>query len=266
MPPSRPNHGFTHVDAQPDPAAWVRVLETLHQEPFYRTYKARIIELLAPKPGERFLEIGCGTGRDARALAQQFSVSVVATDFAHTMAQHATNAGLYRVAVCDASAIPFGSDAFDAVWADRTLQHVLDPEAAVYEMARVVKLDGRVLVVDPDYSTQAMSFPDSDLAKRVLAYRAEHGLRNGTLAHRMPEVFQGCGLSSVSVETARLRVTDPTAVDNVMGLRTWARSASELGHMAEEDAMRWEQLFDETVGDGTFEWSVDFFITIGYCS
>jgi hypothetical protein len=60
-----------------------------------------------------------------------------------------------------------------------------------------------------------------------------------------------------------LVVRDPTAVDNVMGLRTWARSAQKIGYVAEEDAIRWEALFNETVAAGRFMYAVTFFLAAG---
>ena len=71
------------------------------------------------------------------------------------------------------------------------------------------------------------------------------------------------GLEDVSVEERRLVVRDPGAVDNVMGLRSWARTAGERGLMDEADVRRWEALYDEVVAAGRFEWSVSFFITSG---
>jgi protein-L-isoaspartate O-methyltransferase len=62
-------HPFTDVDAQSDPLAWVAALERVGGDPLYAPYKRRIVELLAPEPGGRYLEIGCGTGADAVALA-----------------------------------------------------------------------------------------------------------------------------------------------------------------------------------------------------
>jgi hypothetical protein len=44
-------HAFEDVDDQPRPAAWVQCLDTLHAEPFYREYKARVRTLLAPAAG-----------------------------------------------------------------------------------------------------------------------------------------------------------------------------------------------------------------------
>jgi hypothetical protein len=131
------------------------------------------------------------------------------------------------------------------------------------EIVRVTKAGGRIVVVDPDYDTQVMEFPDQDLARRVLRFRAECGLRNGTLAHAVPGMFTEIQLSDVHVEARTLIVRDPTAVDHVMGLRTWAASARSTGRLSQEDADKWEALFDETVTAGCFLYAVTFFLTVG---
>lgn len=65
----RYGHPFSAVDDQPVPDCWVAVLDRVRQEPFYRAYKARAMELLAPRLGRCYLEVGGGTGDDARELA-----------------------------------------------------------------------------------------------------------------------------------------------------------------------------------------------------
>lgn len=59
-------HPFTEVDAQSDPAAWVGVLDRLRRDPAYATYKARVRELVDAQAAGRYLDLGCGTGTDAR--------------------------------------------------------------------------------------------------------------------------------------------------------------------------------------------------------
>ena len=71
------------------------------------------------------------------------------------------------------------------------------------------------------------------------------------------------GLHCVSVEEKRLSVNDPLSLDNVLGLRSWARTASERGIMSDDEAGRWERLYDQVVAEGKFLWSVSFFITSG---
>jgi ubiquinone/menaquinone biosynthesis C-methylase UbiE len=73
-----PAHGFTAVDQQADPEAWVAVLDKLSAEPFYAAYKKRSVELLEPRDGASYLDLGAGTGGDARLIKAQAKCSVVA--------------------------------------------------------------------------------------------------------------------------------------------------------------------------------------------
>lgn len=255
--------GFTAVDSQEDPQSCIRCLDTLRQEPFYVSYKRRVVELLGPRPGGVYLDVGAGTGDDARAVAKRIGGTVIAIDSSATMMSEAVRRGLGTSVVGDAAHLPFADNTFDGCWSDRTFQHLPDPAQALGEMLRVTKSGGRLVVVDPDYGTQVMEFPDQELARRVLRYRAERGLRNGTLAHRMPAMFADLGLAQVRAEEMTLVVRDHTAVDNVMGLRTWAGAARSAGYLSEKEVARWERLFDETVATGHFMWAVAFFLTAG---
>lgn len=263
MDPKRPEHGFTSVDQQPDPSAWVSCLDNLHREPFYAAYKKRIIELLAPRTGERYLDLGAGAGDDARAVEAASESTVVALDRSFTMASTCRARGSGLALVGDASHLPFPNSRFDGCWADRVLQHLSDPIPALSEMVRVAKPGARVVVVDPDYDTQVMEFPDQQLAGRILRYRAERGLRNGNFAHRTAALLHDLGIERLNVEASTLVVRDPTAVDNVMGLRTWAEPAHTAGYIASADLARWNQLYDATVEAGRFLYAVTFFITWG---
>jgi hypothetical protein len=88
-------------------------------------------------------------------------------------------------------------------------------------------------------------------------------LRNGTLAHRMGGLFASAGMRDVCVEPRTLVVRDPTAVDNVMGLRSWAGHAAEHGLLTAEEVEAWERTFDESVASGSFRYAVTFFLTAG---
>ena len=151
----------------------------------------------------------------------------------------------------------------DGCWSDRTFQHLADPQRALGELIRVMKAGATIVLVDPDYGPQAMEFPDQILAQKVLEFRAHHALRNGTLAHEMNRWFVEARLEDVAVEERVLVVRDPTSVDHVMGLRSWARTALAHGMMSDAEVHRWETLYDEVVAEGTFSWAVSFFITSG---
>jgi SAM-dependent methyltransferase len=257
-------HGFTAVDTHEDPHAWIRVLDTLGREPFYVAYKRRALEMVAPDPDGRYLDIGGGIGGGAQALVAltEGRAQVVVVDRSLTMAGEASRRGTTSV-VGMAETLPFGAATFDGVWADRTFQHLIDPGLALAEMFRVTRAGGRVVVVDPDYDTQVVDVDDQDLARRVLRFRADHLLRNGTVAHRVPGMFVAAGLIDVQVEAMTLLVRDHTAVDNVMGLRSWATTANERGLLGVEDALAWPDAIDRAVASGRFLYAVTFFLTAG---
>lgn len=258
-----PEHGFTAVDEQSDPSAWIEVLEKLRQEPAYAAYKARVGELLHAVPGATYLEVGTGTGSDALAVAERFGVDVVGIDVSSTMVEEARRRGLQKAHVASAESLPFEDAAFDGCWADRTFQHLADPETALREMIRVTKPGGRLVVVDPDYDTQVVDVPDQELARKVLRFRADHALRHGTLAHRMGGVFVRSGLRDVSVEAAPVVVRDPTALDNVMGLRDWAAAARERGLLETGEVDAWTRMIDDAIVKGYFLYAFSLFITAG---
>ena len=229
-------HAFTDVDAQSDTKVWMRVLDKVRQEPLYAAYKQRTVELLDPQPGSRYLEVGAGTGVDALAFAARFGANVVATDSSIVMMEEARRRGL---------------------------KDALDPVAALGEMVRVVKPEGQIVVVDPDYDTQVVAVPDQELARRVLRFRSDFGLRNDRLAHQMGRLFVQAGLADVQVEAVPILLRDPTVLDTALGLRDWAAFAHEQGLIEADEVPAWEAALDEAAANGTFLYSLSLFITAG---
>jgi SAM-dependent methyltransferase len=259
----RDEHAFTSVDAQDDPKAWIDVLDRVRAEPAYVSYKGRVAELLRPVAGGRYLELGTGTGDDARAFEDRQGVRVTGVDASATMVEEARRRGLRNVLVADAHELPFEDAAFDGAWADRVFQHLESPEAALAEMSRVVRPGGRIVVADPDYDTQVVDIEDRGLARKVLHFRTRHMLRNGDLAHRMGGIFRRAGLDDVTVEAAPIVLRDPTALDNVMGLRTWGETACERGALSPGEAAAWGRELDEAIAEGRFLYAFTIFLTAG---
>ncbi|KAB1102802.1 methyltransferase domain-containing protein [Micromonospora aurantiaca] len=254
-------HGFTDVDRQSDPDSWVGVLDRLADEPFYQAYQHRVRELLHLAPGRRYVEVGAGTGASAVHLRDEHDADVVTVDRAVTMAAAMQARGLTRCAVADAHRLPFLDDSFDGAWSDRTVQHLADPHAAIGELVRVVRPGGRIVLADPDYDTQVLDIADQDLARRVLRFRADVLLRNGTLAHQHAGILATLGLADITVEPRTLLVRDPAAADNVLGLRSWAATAAQRGVLEPAEARAFEDRFDEAVEAGRFTYAVTFFLT-----
>jgi len=113
--------------------------------PLWRTATVRAI---APKPGERVLDVACGTGTSTAALAKR-GAEVVGIDFSAGMIAEARRRHpALEFATGDAQALPFGDGGFDAVTVSFGLRNFADPHAALAEMHRVLRPGGRVVVTE----------------------------------------------------------------------------------------------------------------------
>ncbi|PYJ92565.1 MAG: bifunctional demethylmenaquinone methyltransferase/2-methoxy-6-polyprenyl-1,4-benzoquinol methylase UbiE [Verrucomicrobia bacterium] len=124
----------------------------------HRYWKRRLIQLARVRPGERALDLCCGTGDIAFALARQ-GARVVGLDFNAPMlavaqtrfkgrpppASPSINPQFLRG---DATNIPFPENSFDLVTVAYGLRNLASFEEGLREMWRVAKAGGRLLALD----------------------------------------------------------------------------------------------------------------------
>jgi ubiquinone/menaquinone biosynthesis C-methylase UbiE len=114
---------------------------------------ARLVEVIAPQPHWRVLDIATGAGHTAFAFAPHVA-QVVATDITPEMltttARLAQEKGLTNLVVqeADAEALPFPDGEFDLVTCRIAPHHFLDVDRFVRESARVLRTGGILAVVD----------------------------------------------------------------------------------------------------------------------
>ena len=207
-------------------------------------YKARSFELLRLAGGDHALDVGCGTGEDARAIASSMSdVSVTGIDASEDKIRDAQARALglprpvdFRVG--DACALPFDDESFDACRADRVFHHLVDPEKALAQMVRVIRSGGRVAVSDTDYDTLVVEAPDVDLTRRILAHHTAR-MESGRVGRRLRGLFLDAGLASVEIEPYAAVATEYD--EEVLKLRDKADRAAAAGAIEPGEAARWVQ-------------------------
>lgn len=103
---------------------------------------ADLIDLLSPKPGERVLDIGCGTGHLTGRIAE-LGAEVVGIDAsAEMIAQARKNYPGLRFEVQDTRAFRFDLP-FDAVFSNAALHWIKEPERVIVCVERALKPGGR---------------------------------------------------------------------------------------------------------------------------
>ena len=123
----------------------------------HRYWKRRVIELSGAAPGLRALDVCCGTGDLALALAWR-GVETIGLDFTQSMldvaatrARAAADRGLVptpKFVRGDAQQLPFPDHSFDIVTVGYGLRNLASWETGLAEIRRVAKPGGRVLVLD----------------------------------------------------------------------------------------------------------------------
>lgn len=121
------------------------------------------LALLAPRPGERMLEIGPGIGVHAlpvaAALTPNGRLQVLDAQQAmlDAVSSRAAQAGIANIDLRhgDACTLPFEDASFDAAYLNGVLGELPDPAGALHELRRVLKPKGRLMIgetmLDPDY-------------------------------------------------------------------------------------------------------------------
>lgn len=111
-----------------------------------------MIDRIAVHPGQRVLDVGCGTGQPALRLARAKDVEVVGITVSEEQVAAANE--LSRLTdrlsfqVADAMSLPFEADTFDAAWLLESPPHMADRVGAFKQVAKVVKPGGLIALTD----------------------------------------------------------------------------------------------------------------------
>lgn len=266
--------GFAAVDQMPDPSMLVRAMDETSEWPATVQLRRQALTWLLADGRQDFLDVGCGPGDAAIALAKQVAPDgrVVGIDASQVMVDEATRrAGATGVAaefrIGDAENLQFEDDSFDGCRSERTLQWVDRPDAALAEFKRVTRPDGTIVVIDTDWGTFAPYHPDPVLMARI--HTAVFGARPGfTVGRRLRSMFVNAGLADVRVTAATHLMTDwdPATRPGPPGLPPFAMilgSIGESGAVSEEEAVTWAEQFLQAARDGHYCASLTMFAVAG---
>lgn len=221
-----------------------------------------VVEAAYPGPGDRVLDVACGTGVAARLAAQRVGehgrvAGIDSNPVMLEVAASSTPAGsTIEWQQASADGLPFPDDSFDVVLCSLGLQFFPDKAAALAEVRRVLTAGGRVAIGVPGPTPRLFEDLHEVLAEHLGTDVAEF-VRTVFSAHepgRLRSMMAVAGLDDVDVESRQVSVRLPSPAEffwqyllstplamSVSGLDDAERAALERDILN-----RWQPLADAT--------------------
>lgn len=113
-----------------------------------RLWRRAVLHAIAPRPGERILDIAAGPGSSSIPL-RRAGAKVVSADFSLGMLRQGLQQSPHLdFSAADATRLPFADESFDVVTMSFGFRNVVEPEVALGEFLRVTRPGGRLLIAE----------------------------------------------------------------------------------------------------------------------
>src|SRR5438477_8296830 len=139
--------------ARRHPSACPYALRFVLRFPRRALARERLLAILAPQYGEHVLELGPGTGYYSLEVAATLDGGAlelfdISQEFLDDVLRQAADRGIDNITATpgEARALPFAQDSFDAAFMVAVLGEIPDQDAALRELARVLRPQGRLVV------------------------------------------------------------------------------------------------------------------------
>jgi len=241
----------------------VAALEDRARAPSYRAMFRTVVDLLAPEPAGRILDVGCGSGALDRQLAERLpDARIDAVDVNPFLRREATELAAafgerIRFAPGSAVALPFADQTFDCVFSVTVLEEC-DAEKAIAEFVRVTRPGGRIGIV-----VRAIDLPQWWNLKLPPAIKAKTDVP--------PQSVDPAGVADASLY-ARMRraglvdlVGFPTliTIDDPDGPIWRYREDHVLAQLTPDETATWHAARAAALADGTLLHASAFHLAVG---
>lgn len=194
---------------------WAEVYHCCFVPAMIAPWAGRTLALAAPRPGERVLDVACGSGVVTRCAAQAVGPKgrVVGLDISAEMLAVARSAsgedGLAAIEWHEGAAdrLPFSDGSFDIVTCELGLMFFPDRMAALKEMRRVLAANGRIALMTwgalercPGQAVIAQIWGEYIGTEQAAKLQPAHSLNNPEQVH---DLLQAAGFAQIDVRTQR---------------------------------------------------------------
>jgi ubiquinone/menaquinone biosynthesis C-methylase UbiE len=223
---------FSRIDSEAQAAVMLDFLDRYAALEPAQEQKRHATDVLDLRAGERVLDVGCGTGVDLVAMAERVRPGGRVTGI--DVSERAVEEANRRLAededvsatAADVYDLPFPEGAFDAARADRTLQHLARPDAALAELHRVLSPGGRLVVLEVLSELKAPEGSDADaLVRSAREQWATPEERRAWLPLMLPLLLSRAGFAGIAVTTQETASNEP---DVILGMLAISERADEV--------------------------------------
>jgi ubiquinone/menaquinone biosynthesis C-methylase UbiE len=259
---------WTDLNATEDSEQFANYLDTVRSIAAAGAYKRRSVEMCRLTPGDRAVDVGCGTGDDAAVLARIVGAQgeVTGLDFSEAMVQEAgrrwCDEGLslaFRTG--DIRALDLADDSVDAARADRVFQHLADPNVALAELLRITRPGGRVVLSDPDWGSYIIDAPPTDAVRRYLNF-ARGQATNPWSGRQLYGLLRAHGFKEIEIDTQVGVFLDYAVLERMGNLDAGFVAAIEAGEMTSDEVEEVKRELRQRQAEGRFCAAVSMF-TVG---
>ena len=228
---------------------------------FLGRLKKRTYECMQIKPGDKVLDVGCGSGIDTIALSKIVGSTgqVFGVDYDNDMIseseRYAAKEGVsawVKHKLADATSLPFDTGYFDSCRSERLFQHLLKPVLALQEMTRVTKIGGTVVVLDTDWGMLSLDTAEVDVERRLFRFFTEHMLNNGYAGRQLYRLFKEQGLRNVSFEVFPMVNTSYAFSRQIILADKLEKEALAKNIITEDELRRFQKDGEQADANGVF--------------
>ncbi len=244
-------------------------LTAIYLTPDVIAQREKVLALLAPQPGERALDIGCGPGLTTEALALAVGVggSVTGVDIAPPMLSIAQRrcAQLPQVSfgMADVTKLPYADASFDVALASQVYEYVENIDGALKELARVIRPGGRALLVDTDWESAVWASHDDARMRRVIDTWNEH-IPHPQLPRTLKRRMQQAGFADVRVDVVPLLNVDYDPNTYSVGMMTMLGNfVTGRNGLTEADIVAWKHDARAIGAEDAYFFSLNRFVFTG---
>ncbi len=235
-------------------------LEFRGKDPTFREYREAYLKLIDLPRDAAVLDLGCGTGVVARAIAARDGFAGVVTgidqspEFIDTAERLAAGDGVgdrVRFVVGDAHELDLPSASFDAVVAHTLVSHVRDPLAVLAQAARVVRPGGSVAIFDGDYGSLTFGSSDPELGQAMERAIQSIIMSSPRVMRELPRLLPKAGLRLIATQ-AHVYAEAGSSTFLLNLAETYGPLAASAGLLPAADVDAWLADQRRSAKEGTF--------------